>query len=53
MHYALSDENALTNNERYFVEEHNPYVNSWDLEVYCQPTTPPPPEEYHVLVQQG
>nr|XP_034301244.1 uncharacterized protein LOC105330858 isoform X2 [Crassostrea gigas] len=52
-YYIQQDENALTNNERYFVEEHNPYVNSWDLEVYCQPTTPPPPEEYHVLVQQG
>jgi hypothetical protein len=47
------DENILANNERYFVEEHNPFVTSWDIDTYCNPTSQPPPEEYYVLIEEG
>lgn len=50
---CILDENVQTNNERYLLEEHNPFVTSWDLTTYCSPTTPPPVEEYHVLVKEG
>nr|XP_022322382.1 uncharacterized protein LOC111123938 isoform X5 [Crassostrea virginica] len=52
-YYVKQDENVQTNNERYLLEEHNPFVTSWDLTTYCSPTTPPPVEEYHVLVKEG
>lgn len=40
-------------NQRVKVELHDPSVNSWDPATYCNPTSGPGQEEYHVLVKAG
>jgi hypothetical protein len=40
-------------NARVKVEVHDPSVTSWSTSTYCNPSTGPGPEEYHVLIKKG
>lgn len=49
----VSDVETNAGNQRVKVELHDPSVNSWDPATYCNPTSGPGQEEYHVLVKAG
>ena len=49
----LTDVNSNAMNERIFMEPYDPSVTSWNTSVYCNPTSPPTMEEYHVMVKKG
>ncbi|XP_061164536.1 uncharacterized protein LOC133173571 [Saccostrea echinata] len=52
-YYARADVEANANNARVKVEFHNPSVTSWNAASYCNPSSGPGPEEYHVLLKKG
>lgn len=49
----MLDIESNAGNQRILVQDHDPSVQSWNLTIYCNPTSPPVKEEYHVIVKEG
>ncbi|XP_076117262.1 uncharacterized protein LOC143085021 isoform X4 [Mytilus galloprovincialis] len=52
-YYLYSDTEANANNERAYVELYNAAVSTYAISTYCNPSTPPVTEEFHVMVKSG
>ncbi|CAG2216467.1 unnamed protein product [Mytilus edulis] len=50
-YYLYSDTEANANNERAYVELYNAAVSTYAISTYCNPSTPPVTEEFHVMVK--
>lgn len=50
---VLPDVNSNAMSERVFIELYDPSVTSWNTTTYCNPSSPPKLEEYHIMVKQG
>lgn len=48
-----ADVETNAGSQRVLVETYDPTVNSWDPATYCNPTSGPGQEEYHVMVKAG
>lgn len=52
-YFLYEDIEVNANNARVKVEGVDPAVTSWSTASYCNPTSAPGPEEYHVLIKKG
>lgn len=52
-YYFPSEVNVNAMNERVYIELYDPSVTSWNTSTYCNPSSPPKLEEYHVMVKKG
>ena len=51
--FAFLDIDSNAGNQRVKIEDHDPSVQSWNISDYCNPSSAPVIEEYHVIVAEG
>ena len=51
--FCFVDIESNAGNQRVKIEDHDPSVQSWNISDYCNPSSAPVIEEYHVIVAEG